>query len=90
MKDSYFYYKDRLRGEYLSSFEQVEMYVLTQSFDEAAYEERLSQLLDVFLTAQESGRPAEKITGGDIQQFCRTFCSDLGIKNRIFFRRIPI
>ena len=83
MKDSYVFYKDRLRGEYLSSFEQVEMYVLTQSFDEAAYEERLSQLLDVFLTAQESGRPVEKITGGDIRQFCRTFCSDLGIKNRL-------
>ncbi len=83
MKDSYVFYKDRLNGEYLSSFEQVEMYVLTQNFDEAAYEERLSQLLDVFLTAQKSGRPVEKITGGDIRQFCRTFCSDLGIKNRI-------
>ncbi len=83
MKESYVFYKDRLSGSYLSVFEQIEMYVLTQSFDEAAREERLSELLDIFLTAKEDGRPVEKIVGNDIPQFCRTFCSDFGAKNRI-------
>lgn len=83
MKDSYVFYKDRLSGEYLSAFEAIEMYVRTQNFDEASNEERLSMLLDVFLTAQTTGRSVEKITGGDIPRFCRTFCADLGIKNRV-------
>lgn len=83
MKESYVFYKDRLSGSYLSVFEKIEMYVLTQGFDEAAYEERLSELLDIFLTAEADGQPVEKIVGNDIPQFCRTFCSDFGTKNRI-------
>ncbi len=83
MKDSYVFYKDKLGGEYASAFEKIEMYVLTQNFDEAAREERLSELLDIFLAAKDEGRPIERITGGDIPRFCRTFCSDLGMKNRL-------
>ncbi len=83
MKDSYVFYKDKLGGEYASAFEKIEMYVLTQNFDEAAREERLSELLDIFLAAEAEGTPVDKITGGDIPLFCRTFCSDLGIKNRL-------
>ena len=83
MKDSYIFYKDKLSPEYLAVFDRIEMYVLTQDFDDAAREERLGELLDIFLSSDEAGKPVEKITGGDLEKFCRTFCSDFGWKNRI-------
>lgn len=83
MKDSYVFYKDNLGKEYLEVFEQVEMYVLSQNVDEAATEERLGELLDIFLSAEKTGRSVSKITGNDIERFCKSFCSDFGTKNRI-------
>lgn len=83
MKDSYVFYKDKLNAEYKSVFEQVEMYVLTQNIDESTMEERLGELLDSFLSAQNAGKQVQKITGDSIERFCRTFCSDFGPKNRV-------
>lgn len=83
MKDSYAFYKDKLNAEYKPVFEQVEMYILTQNIDESTTEGRLGDLLDTFLSAQDAGKPVQKIVGNNIEQFCKTFCSDFGIKNRI-------
>lgn len=83
MKDSYVFYKDKLHGEYKVVFEQVEMYVITKNIDSNAVEERLGDLLDIFLSSQEAEKPVQKIVGTDPEQFCRAFCSDLGMKNRI-------
>ena len=83
MKDSYIFYENKLNDEYKPVFEQVEMFVLTQNIDESTREERLGDLLDIFLSAQDAGKPIQKIVGNDIEQFCKTFCSDFGIKNRI-------
>lgn len=83
MKDSYTYYKDKLNTEYKEAFEQVELYVFTQYVNESLREERLSDILDSFLSAQEKEKPVQKITGSNMERFCKTFCSDFGIKNRI-------
>lgn len=83
MKDSYAFYTDKLNPEYKSVFDQVEMYVAMQNIDETTLEERLSDLLDIFLSAQEAGKPVQKIVGNNIEQFCKAFCSDFGVKNRI-------
>ena len=83
MKDSYAFYKDKLNAEYKPAFEQVEMYVLTQNIDESTMEERMGELLDIFLSAQEAGKPVQKIVGSNVEQFCKTFCSDFGFKNRV-------
>ena len=83
MKDTYGFYTDKLKGDYRTVFDRVEMYVGTQSFDDVTKEEKLSQLLDVFLSAQEAGKPVNKIVGNNIEEFCKTFCSDGSFKNRI-------
>lgn len=83
MKDSYIFYKEKLEKEYLDVFEQVEWYALAQNVDSATREERLGELLDIFLSAQEAERPVSKLTGGNALQFCRAFCSDFGMKHRI-------
>lgn len=85
MKDSYILYTDKLDKEYLAVFEQIEMYVQSQNVDDNTKEERLSELLDIFLSAAKTGKPVQKITGNDLEHFCKTFCSDFGIKNRILF-----
>ncbi|MBE6586964.1 MAG: hypothetical protein E7647_00955 [Ruminococcaceae bacterium] len=83
MKDSYLFYKDKLKGSYISVFSEVELYVNSLYIDEPSKEERLLQLVEVFLTAQEEGKPAEKIVGRSVEEFSRTFCSDMGIRNKI-------
>lgn len=84
MKDSYVFYKNKLNVEYKPVFEQVEMYVLTQNIDDSTAEERLGDLLDIFLSSQNAGKPVRNIVGTNLERFCKTFCSDFGLKNRIF------
>ncbi len=84
MKDSYLFYKNKLQGEYKEAFEQVELYVNTENIDEITREDRLSQLLDMLLGAQEADRPVQKVVGGNIKEFCKMFCSDMGIKNKLW------
>lgn len=83
MRDSYVLYKDRLNDEYRIVFDQVEMYVLSQNIEDAAIEERLGELLDIFFSAMERGKPVSEITDTRLESFCKTFCSDFGVKNRI-------
>ncbi len=82
MKDSYAYYKDRLEGEYYQTFDRIELYCVSQGMDDDSQERLLGELLDMFLTAQQAGRPVKRIVGGDLEAFCRQFCSGLGWKSR--------
>lgn len=83
MAESYTNYKDQLSKEYQTAFERIEAYVFTCAVDENTREERLNELLDMFLTAQNEGRPVEKIVGKDIEKFSKLFCSSFSFKNRI-------
>lgn len=83
MKDSYVFYTDKLSGEYKEVFDQIEMYVNSQNADEIATEERLGELLDIFFSAEKSGKPVWQITGHNLERFCKAFCSDFGIKSHI-------
>ena len=53
MKDSYCYYTDKLEGKYKSTFCDIETYGWTVDMDSILYEEKMSELLDVFISAQE-------------------------------------
>lgn len=50
--------------------------------DDDSQERLLGELLDMFLTAQQAGRPVKRIVGDDLEAFCRQFCSGLGWRNR--------
>jgi DNA-binding ferritin-like protein (Dps family) len=84
MKDSYLFYKEKLTGDYKTAFDQVEIYVNAQNIDELTCEDRLGSLLDMLLSAQEAGRPVQKVIGSSIEQFCKAFCSDMGTRNRVW------
>lgn len=81
MKDSYMLYTDKLHGEYRVVFDQIDTYVGTLFIDEYTREEHMNELLDMFLSAQESGKPVKKIVGSNVEKFCKIFCSDFGAKN---------
>ncbi len=83
MRDSYILYMDKLQGEYKETFQQIDLYFITQSVDEDTHEEYMGDLLDVFLLAQEEGRPVEKITGKNLESFCKSFCSNLTGKQKL-------
>ena len=83
MRDSFRLYQDKLQGEYKEPFQQIDRYFRTQSVDEDTHEEYMGELLDVFLLAQEEGRPVEKITGKNLESFCKTFCSNLTGKQKL-------
>lgn len=84
MKDSYYYYTDKLAGEYKAVFDQIDLYIGTEAPDDQAREERMGQLLDMFLTAQQTGKPVEKIVGKNIESFCKEFCADFNWKNQVW------
>lgn len=83
MRDSYTLYQDKLEGNYKEVFKQIDTYFGTEKVDEDTREEYMGELLDVFLLAQEEGRPVEKITGNNIESFCKTFCSNLTWKQKV-------
>lgn len=90
MKESYTLYKYNLNQFYRPVFEQIEAYVCAQSIDETTREDRLGELLDVFLNAQSEGKPVNKIVGNDIDRFCKNFCDDFSLKSRIRYIMRPI
>lgn len=85
MRNSYVYHIDNLKNDYKTTFKQIEMYVSSQYIDETTTEERLSELLDIFLTAQDANKPVSSIVGNDVEEFCKIFCSDFGIKNKLLY-----
>lgn len=85
IKESYTQYKRNLNDIYRPVFEQVETYVFAQNIDVKTREDRMGELLDIFLNAQAEGKPVNSIVGNDIDRFCKNFCSDFTLKNRIAF-----
>ena len=73
-----------MQGEYKTVFDQVEIYINAQNIDELSCEDRLGSLLDMLLSAQEAGRPVQKVVGSNMEQFCKSFCSDMSARNKIW------
>lgn len=85
MKDSYVFYTDQLTGEYKEAFEQIELFMTTQRTKKEWKESQMSELLDIFLNAQERNKPVARIVGKNIEQFCKHFCVDNSWKNKFFY-----
>lgn len=79
----YFDYKEKLTDEYRTTFDKVEDYCKMQLIDSAEINDSMSYLMDIFLQAQEDGLPVQKITGGNIEDFCKCFLSDISAKGRV-------
>lgn len=83
MVNSYQMYIEKLNKEYMEVFNTISKYVNASNMDEMRTEETLSEVMDTFLAAQEAGKPVEKVVGKDLQKFCKSLCSEKGIKTHI-------
>ena len=75
--------KEDQEGAYKDAFERVEIYAMATNMSEAVIDEMLMNLLDSLLNAQKKGKPVEKIVGNDIEQFCKDYFQEYGMKERL-------
>lgn len=77
MKDSYVNYMNKLTGEYKSVFSDIETFGWTVDIDDILFDEKMSELLDVFISAQEENRDVKIIIGDDVNTFCSNFFDEI-------------
>ncbi len=67
-----------LKGEYKEAFTKIDMFGSMGNVNMDIYEDRILNLYDMFMEAQEEGKPVEKIIGKDIEGFCKAYynCSE--------------
>ena len=83
MKESFIFYKYNLQGEYAEVFDKIVLYGEVSGIDNDTMEERMMDLVDMFLTAQKKGKPVSKIVGKDLDIFCKNFFEDYSFTDRI-------
>lgn len=77
MRDSYNNYTNRLKGEYKSTFSDIETFGWTVDIDNILFEEKMGELLDVFISAQNEEKDIESIIGNDVNIFCNNFFDEI-------------
>lgn len=87
MKDNFVWHKDKLTGEYLEVFDKIELYGEMTSMDADTYSERMMDLLDMFVTAQQHQKPVVKIVGSDIEEFCESYFGEYTLMDRL--KKLP-
>lgn len=83
MKESYIILKDKLNGEYKEAFDKVEVYGTTNLMSSNELDERLMELLDSLMLAQQEKIDVAKVVGRDTDRFCQEFYSDYGVGDRL-------
>lgn len=73
----YFDHKPKLNEEYRKAFDEIEEYCRLEIMSSESFEDSMDYLMDIFLTAQDKGMPVKKITGGNMESFCKGFISDV-------------
>ncbi|MCH5268442.1 MAG: hypothetical protein J1E62_08875 [Lachnospiraceae bacterium] len=73
MSYNYMILEDKLEGDYKDAFKRADMYSLLVRIDEETREDMMMNLLDLLLSAQEEGKPAEKIVGKNLKTFCKNY-----------------
>lgn len=76
-----------LKGEYKEAFEKIDLYGSMGNIDNDIYEDRMTNLYDMFIQAQSEEKPVDKIIGDDIEMFCKKYFTveDKGHKLGKFF-----
>ena len=71
--------EEKFTGEYKRAFAKISMYGTMTPIDSAKYEDRVLNIYDVLLSAQNDGKPVEKIIGRDMEAFCKTYYANNGV-----------
>ncbi len=79
-----------LKGDYRRTFEQIALYGDMSEIPEQFTEDRILNIYDLLVEAQENGKPVEKIIGPDLKQFCEEYFSpdEKGFWTKEIFKRI--
>lgn len=83
----YIWLTDKLKGEYKEAFDKVEIYANLRNVDDDTKDDMLMELLDLFLTAQEEGKPVRKLIGSDLETFCNSYFEAYSVKS--YLRSLP-
>lgn len=81
---AYITYQQKLTGEYKKAFDLIEQYGDAHMVRGSYKNEKMMDLVDLLITAQEKEIPVEKVVGSDIQKFAKDFFSDLTLGRYIF------
>lgn len=63
----------QLKGEYKDVFEKADVYASMETKNEIEYKDKMMNLYDCLLEAQNEQKVVTKIIGGDIQKFCKEY-----------------
>lgn len=74
--------ESQLNDSYKELFAKATTYRLTQNYQNDFADERIADLFDLLLTAQDQGTPIERIVGKDTERFCKDLFSDYTLKDR--------
>lgn len=87
MAFDYIWLTDKLKGEYKETFDKAEIYANMRAIDEDTQNDMMMELLDLFLTAQNEGKPVDKLVGRDVETFCHSFFGNYEMKN--YWKKVP-
>lgn len=80
---NYIFLMDQLKGEYREAFDKVYIYTNVRNMSGETEQEMMMNLMDMMLTAQNEGKPVEKIIGNDIEKFCKSYFEGYDYKIRV-------
>jgi len=80
----------QLSGEYREVFKKAQVYAALKNIETAFSQEKLMELFDLLLTAQNDGKPVNKLVGSDVNRFCKDFFSDYTIVERLRFLPVTL
>jgi len=65
--------RELLKGDYRENFEKICLYGEMCNRSTKVYEDRITNIYDLFLEAQEEGKPVSKIVGNNLEKFCKSY-----------------
>lgn len=83
MAMDYIWLSDKLKDGYKEVFSKAEVYAGVRNIGGDTLNDMMMDLLDLLLTAQDEGKPVEKVVGPDIEKFCGAYFSNYTIKNHL-------
>ncbi len=75
--------ESQLTGSYREVFAKTALYACTKNIATEESDERMADLYELLLTAQEEQKPVEKLVGKDIEKFCKDYFGDYTWKERL-------
>lgn len=80
---------EQLTGKYKTVFEKADMYSLVEAGSTEEAEEKIMNLYDLLLQAQEENKPVEKIIGNNLETFCKEYFAPMEEAEKKWYFSLP-